>query len=184
MQYTNPKPPGAFEKADAAVVRVIRAVSYISGVCLVGIMFVAFFNVLGEKLFHKGIPMSTELVQYLHIPVVFLAAAYVTLDRGHTRIDLLSSRFPKAVQAVCSVLGNLLGAGICAFISSRGFVQMGNFITRHKMSSVAGIGFPLWPFALVLAAGFALLAFSFLWSILRTFAGIPAEAPPVPGEGE
>jgi TRAP-type C4-dicarboxylate transport system permease small subunit len=163
------------EMVDKVVVRVIKSISYISGVCLIGIMLVAFFNVIGEKLRalglpFKGIPSSTEIIQYLHIPVVFLAAAHVTLDRGHTRIDLLSSKFPKTVQNIFDTFGNICGIIICGFISQRGFVQMNKFITRNMKSSVSGVGFPLWPFALILSIGFALLAFSFLWSIVREYA--------------
>lgn len=167
---------GMFRLADKVVFTGLHVVSYISGICLVVIMLVAFFNVLGEKLFKSGIPMSTEIIQYFHIPVVFLAAAYVTLDHGHTRIDLLSSHFPKALQQICAVLGDLLGIFICGFISYRGFVQMARFIARHKTSSVSGMSFDLWPFALIMAIGFALMAFSFFWSILRRFF-LPAEEP-------
>jgi TRAP-type C4-dicarboxylate transport system permease small subunit len=110
---------------DSVIVKILRYVSYISGVCLILIMFVAFFNVLGEKILHKGIPASTEIIQYLHIPVVFLACGYVTLDTGHTKIDLLSKHFPK------------------------------------------------WPFALIFAIGFFLLAFSFLWATVRLYVKKP-----------
>lgn len=163
------------KRIDQGIVKTIKGISYISGVCLVGIMLVAFFNVLGEKLRMAGVPVSgipasTEIIQYLHIPVVFLASAYVTLDRGHTNIDLVSSKFPKVVQQVISVMSNLLGAGICGFLSQRGFVQMMKFYTRHKCSSMSGAGFPLWPFAMILAVGFAMLSFTFFWSIVRQFA--------------
>lgn len=162
-------------KMDNLVVKIIKSISYLSGVCLIGIMLVAFFNVLGEKLRSlglpfTGIPASTEIIQYLHIPVVFLASAYVTLDRGHTNIDLLSRKFSPLLQNIFHIFGNICGSLICAFISQRGFIQMGKFITRHKMSSVSGVGFPLWPFALILAIGFALLLLSFLWSIVRQYA--------------
>lgn len=167
--------PTLFDRVDSWVVRVLKWVSYLSALCLVGIMLVAFFNVLGEKLRKiglpvTGIPASTEIIQYLHIPVVFLAASFVTLDRGHTKIDLLSSHFPKTVQQICSTIGNLVGTAICGVISWRAFIRMGKFISIHKMSSVSGVGFPLWPFALITAIGFALLAFSFLWSIVRQYA--------------
>ncbi len=160
---------------DGIITNTIKYVSYISGACLAGIMLVAFFNVIGEKLRSlglpvTGIPASTEIVSYLHIPVVFLAAAYVTLDRGHTRIDMVSSKLPKIVEKVLITVGFLLGIGICSFISWRGFVQMGKFIVRHKMSSVTGVGFPLWPFALIMSVGFALLALSFIWAIVKQYA--------------
>lgn len=158
-----------FLKADRVVTRSIRYISYASGVCLVGIMVVAFFNVLGEKLFHKGIPASTEIIQYLHIPVVFLACAFVTVDRGQVRIDLLFERLGPRLKTVLSVFGDALGIFICMFIAVRGFIQTGNFIERHAMSSISGIGFPLWPFGAILWFGFALFAFSFLWCILRRF---------------
>jgi TRAP-type C4-dicarboxylate transport system permease small subunit len=165
-------PESKLQKIDRFLFMAIRAVSCLSGICLVGIMLTAFFNVLGEKLFKHGIPASTEIIQYLHIPVVFLSAAYVSLDRGHTAIDLLSSHFPKALQRICGFLGNLLGVFICSFAGYRGLTQMERFFVRHRMSSVTGVGFPLWPFALILSAGFILLALSFLRKILCTVTGI------------
>jgi len=163
----------AYEKADNVVVTILKYVSYVSGVCLILIMLVAFFNVLGEKIFHHGIPASTEIIQYLHIPVVFLACGYVTLDNGHTKIDLLSSKLPPAVQKVLTTIGYLLGAGICAFVGARGVVQMMKFINTHAKSSTTGIGFPIWPFALIFSVGFFLLSFSFIWAITRQYVKRP-----------
>lgn len=158
---------GGWGKADSLIVRIIRGISYAAAVCLVGIMLVAFFNVLGEKLFHKGIPASTEIIRYLHVPAVFLCAGFVTLDRGQTNIDLLSQRFPKKVQDIVSIFSFVLGAAISAFVGCRGLVQMSKHIANHVKSSTTGFGFPLWPFSLIFAFGFFLLAFSFLWSIVR-----------------
>lgn len=172
LRELSDSPNSLFHKADHAFITVVKSISYLSAVCLVGIMLVAFFNVIGEKLRQvglpvTGIPASTEIIQYLHIPVAFLASAYVTMDRGHTKVDLLSNKLPQAVQTVCFVLGDLIGSAICAIISWRAFVQMGKFIARHRMSSVSGIGFPLWPFALITGISFALLAVSLLWDIVR-----------------
>ena len=175
-----------FDKVDGVICKVLKCFAYVSAACLVGIMLVAFFNVLGEKLRQAGLPVtgipaSTEIVQYLHIPVVFLAAAFVTLDRGHTNIDLLSAKFPKVLKKICNIFGYLVGIAISALVSWRGFIQMGKFITRHKMSSVSGVGFPLWPFALILAVGFVLVGVSFVWAIIREIAGYQ---PPAPGGPE
>ena len=170
----------AIAKIDNTVCRVLKYIAWVSAVCLIAIMFVAFFNVLGEKLRGvglpvSGIPASTEIIQYLHIPVVYLAAAYVTLDRGHTRIDLLSAKFPKIVQKCCTVIGDILGLGVCGLIAWRGFIQMGKFIARHKMSSVSGVGFALWPFALIMSVGYILLALSLIFHIIREVSGYSDE---------
>ncbi len=153
------------------------------------IMLVAFFNVLGEKLRKigvpvTGIPSSTEIVEYLHVPMVFLAAAFTTLDRGHTRIDLVCGHFPAVVQKILIALGNLMGAGICGFISYRSYLQTAKFLLRNKMSSTSGFAFPLWPFVLIMAIGFTLLAFSFLWAIARDFFGTGEPHKPDPMGGE
>ena len=158
---------GGWGKADSWIVKIIRCISYAAAVCLVGIMFVAFFNVLGEKIFHKGIPMSTELIKYLHVPAVFLCAGFVTLDRGQTNIDLLSQKFPQKVQDIVNICSFVLGAAISAFVGYRGVVQMSKHIANHVKSSTTGVGFPLWPFSLIFAFGFFMLAFSFVWSIVR-----------------
>ena len=171
---------GGWGKADSLIVRIIRCISYVAAVCLVGIMFVAFFNVLGEKILHKGIPMSTELIKYLHVPAVFLCAGFVTLDRGQTNIDLLSQKFPKKVQDIVNICSFVLGAAISAFVGYRGIVQMSKHIANHVKSSTTGVGFPLWPFSLIFAFGFFMLAFSFLWSIVRVV--VPkVDVAPAPG---
>lgn len=167
---------GNLGKVDRTIVSVVRVISYLSAVFLIGIMFVAFFNVLGEKILHQGIPGSTEIVKYLHVPVVFLSAAYVTLDRGQTAIDLLSQHFPKAIRTVTTTFNFLLGAAISVFIGYRGLVQMGKHLKTHARSSVTGFGFPLWPFSFIFALGFFMIAFAFLWSIVRYFA--PKEEEP------
>jgi TRAP-type C4-dicarboxylate transport system permease small subunit len=161
---------GGIGKADRIIVQIFKVISYVSAVCLVGIMIVAFFNVLGEKILHRGIPGSTEIVEYLHVPVVFLSAAFVTLDRGQTAIDLISQHFPKWLQNVTSTFCFLLGAAICTFVGYRGFVQMGKHLNTHAMSAVTGFGFPLWPFSFLFAIGFMMIAFSFIWSIVRIYA--------------
>ncbi len=158
-----------FSTCDGVIMKIVKAISYVSGVCLVGIMLVAFFNVLGEKIFHHGIPGSTEIITYLHVPVVFLAAAYVTLDNGHTKIDLLSSRFPIAVQKILATIAYLIGAFICCFTGYWGFRRMGELIANHTKSSTTGFGFPVWPFAFMFAAGMFMLALTFLWCIVRQY---------------
>ena len=167
MPLHNQELVGGWGKADNIIVKVIRYISYVSAVCLVGIMLVAFFNVLGEKILHKGIPGSTEIIKYLHVPVVFLSSAYVTLDRGQTSIDLLSQKFPAQVQKIINIISFILGAAISAFVGARGIVQMLKHISVHAKSSTTGFGFALWPFSLLFSVGFFMLAFSFLWSIVR-----------------
>ena len=91
----NPEDFEGFLKIDRVIKKILRFFCWLSAAALIVIMLIAVINVFGEKLaqagvsWSKGIPNNNGLIQYFHIPLVFLAAGYVTLDQGHTRIDLL-----------------------------------------------------------------------------------------------
>jgi TRAP-type C4-dicarboxylate transport system permease small subunit len=166
-----------YEKLDHGVVSVIRWISYVSGVFLAAIMLIAVFNVIGEKLqkiipWIHGISMASAYIQYFHIPVVFLAAGFVTLDRGHTNIDLLSCHFPSVLQKAFVTLGHALGAGVSFFIAYRAFFfLMVRFYKNSSLISTSVNAWPKWPFAFIHGLGFTLLGFSFLWAIVRQYKG-------------
>ena len=175
---------GTLGKIDNITVKIVRWISYISAVCVAVIMFVAFIDAIGSKFFKTGIPGAYSIIQYAHVPLVFLATGFVTLDRGQTYIDLLSSKFPKVLQKICQIFSFLLGAFICCFVAWRSLIQMQSYLKYHNMSSVTGFGFPLWPFSLILSIGFFLIAVTFLWSIVRVLAPKVDLVPEKPDEAE
>ncbi len=162
--------PGVLGKVDAMIVKIVRWISYLSAICVALIMVIAFFDALGSKILKVGIPGAYEIIQYTHVPLVFLATGFVTLDRGQTTIDLLCSKFPSVVQKICTIFSFLLGAFISSFVAIRALYQMQSDLSVHKLSSVTGFGFPLAPFDFILAFGFFLIAVCFLWSIVRVMA--------------
>ena len=106
--------------------------------------------------------------------MVFFAIAFVQVERGHTHIDLLLDKFPKIVQKVIMFLSYLLGCAVSTLISWRSFVLM-----QQKLSTLAKAGssrtsFVVWPFAVVVFVGFALLAVAMLWSAIREWT-VPVE---------
>ena len=133
-----------FMRVDLVVKKVLRFFCWLSAVALIIIMLIAFINVIGEKLaragvtWAKGIPNSNYLIQYFHIPLVFLAAGYVTIDQGHTRIDLLIQKLPM-VEKIAMAVGHVLGAALAFFISYRGvFVTLvKDFEKNMRITSTA-----------------------------------------------
>ncbi len=181
MSNENLKPEGrigdddfsGFLKIDKTIRKILRFFCWASAVALTVIMLVAFINVVGEKLgragvaWAKGIPNSTAIIQYFHIPLVFLAAGYVTLDQGHTRIDLLIQKWPK-VEKVFMAIGHVLGAAISFFIAYRGtFVTLAENLKNHARISTTASSWVAWPFTVCHCLGFFLLGCSFLWALAR-----------------
>ena len=160
----------SFDKKLRAVFRVF---AWGSAIALCAILVIAVVNVCGEKLgrigisWAAGIPNASGMIQYFHIPLVFLAAGYVTLDQGHTRIDLLIQKWPK-VEKVAMFAGHILGAALSFFIAYRGlFVTLINQIQRHTRVSTNANAWPAWPFTICHCVGFFLLGCSFIWSMIR-----------------
>lgn len=162
-----------FLKVDQVIRKVLRFFCWLSAIALCVIMIVAVVNVCGEKLaragvtWAKGIPNSTGIIQYFHIPLVFLAAGYVTLDQGHTRIDLLIQKWP-VVEKIFMMIGHILGAALAFFISYRGFfVTLAQQLERHTRVSTNSSAWYAWPFTVCHCVGFFLLGCSFIWALVR-----------------
>ncbi len=162
-----------FLRVDRVICRILRFFCYLSGIALIAIMLICFINVCGEKLvkagvsWASGIPNSSSLVQYLHIPLVFLAAGYVTTDQGHTRIDLLIARFPR-VEKISMFIGCLLGAFMGFFISYRGFtVTLAKDFAKNMRIASTATSPKAWPFTVCHCVGFFLLGVSFVWAAVR-----------------
>ncbi len=164
-----------FQRVDDRIMAFFHFFANISAIALCAILAIAFLDVVGAKL-HKagiswihGIASSQAMIQYCHIPLVFLTAGYVTLDQGHTRIDLLCSHFPDWLQKVFMLLGHIFGALLSFYIS---FIAITNILTvdlakQKTITNIPGSGWPKWPFTICHIVGFALLGFSFVWAIVR-----------------
>lgn len=162
-----------FLRVDMIVKKVLRFFCWLSAVALIVIMLIAVINVIGEKLrsagaaWAHGIPNSNYLIQYFHIPLVFLAAGYVTIDQGHTRIDLLIQKWPK-VEKVAMFIGHILGAAISFFISYRGItVTLAKDFAKNIRITSTATAPKAWPFTICHCVGFFLLGCSFIWALVR-----------------
>ncbi len=162
-----------FLKIDRVIRQILRYFCWLSAIALIVIMCIAFFNVIGEKLavagvsWAKGIPNSNAIIQYFHIPLVFLAAGYVTLDQGHTRIDLLVQKWPKA-EKLFMVIGHVLGAALSLFISYRAItVTLVKDFEKNMRIAATASSFKAWPFTVCHCVGFFLLGVSFVWALVR-----------------
>lgn len=169
MKKEGKAPNPALIRFDNGIFNVMKWISYISAVCLFVITILSTADVAGNKIFDHGITNATELVTYLNIPVVFLSAAFVQLERGHTHIDLIYTHFPQWAQKLIHTVGNVLGVAISAFIGYRAVI-----LTTQKFASVAKSSssinaFVIWPFVALIALGFLLMAVAFLWSLVREF---------------
>lgn len=145
---------------------ITKKFSYISTICLFLIMLLAVVDIIGAKLFNKGVVGTLELIESLNVPLVFLAAAFVQLDRGHIRIELLQSRMPAFLRHLINIIGYITGTLMCGFFCWRTLILFNEAMEIGK-STGGGLDFPIWPTVGILVLGFGLLMLAFLISIIR-----------------
>ena len=170
----NEKNDNAFKKIDRAVFKTTKCLSYVSAIALILVAVICTVDVVGLKLFGSGIRNGTDIVTYLNIPVVFMAIAFIQVERGHTSIDLLLGKFPKIVQRIIVIIGNLLGAVVSGFVSWRIVMLTIEKFQKMSTASAGRNSFVVWPFAAIVALGLALLALAMLWCVIRDIT-IPKE---------
>lgn len=172
-----------FDKIDSGVYKVIRTISYAAGVFLCAIMVLAVVNVILEKLHKMGVPVNgigdtKQWIQYLNICVVYFATAFVTLERGHSNMNLLTRRYPKVVQNILGAAAYLSGAAVFSYIGYLGVVKVlsGQLANNARINETLATSFPQWPFGVAYCFGFFLLGFSCLWAFVRIcFGKAPAQ---------
>lgn len=156
--------------------------AYIAAFSLLAIVLIAFLDVCGEKLAKLGLPITgipnySNWIAYLHVVVVFMTCGYVTLDRGHTIVDILTSRLPRILNRVTGYIGLVFGAVVAMFLSYRGIVGLLPDTLRYNTTITTTSTFPQWPLVVVYIAGCILLAISFIWATVRYAVGY---TPPQP----
>lgn len=163
-----------FDAVDKVVYRILRYISYCAMVFLAMMMLMAVVNVVLEKLHKIGVPVSglsdtQSWIKYMNICVVYLGTAYVTLERGHSGLDLLTRRYPQKVQSILSGFAYLCGTVVIGFITYVGYIKVltPQLEKNVRINENLATSFPQWPFGVVYVVGMGLLAFSCFWAFLR-----------------
>lgn len=164
----------ALMKVDNVIVKLTKYVGYAAVPSVLISLAVAFVDVLSAKIFRSSIPYSAEMIQYMNVPTVFLVVAYVQLTSGHVTIEALYQRFPPVIKRILGLIINIASAAISWFVAYRSLVYMLDRMALNVKSAIT-YGFVIWPFIGVLSLGYFLLGLAFLWSGIRTAAGVGRE---------
>lgn len=115
----------------------------------------------GNAVFRYAFNMSSnawlEIQWYLFSAIFLFCAGYTLLHNQHVRIDIITGRLPKRMQAWVDILGTVFFllpmALVIMWLSWPVFVDA---YQRHEISTNAG-GLIIWPARLMMPVGFFLL---------------------------
>lgn len=132
--------------------RIIRILAFLGCVVMAVMAVVVTVNVAGRFFFGHPLKGTVELVEAMMLIVAFFAIPYTAQKRGHVRVTLIVSRFPKPVQLVVRRVGFFISAFIIGTITYQATVNTIYYI-RHLNETTPILYIPLAPFRLIMALG-------------------------------
>jgi TRAP-type C4-dicarboxylate transport system permease small subunit len=123
-----------------------------------------------------SIPWGDIAARQLVIWVGFLGAYLATRGGRHFRIDVITRLFPPRARAWVTVVSDLLAAAVCVFLVKAG----ATFVTAGlDPRAILFLGIPQTAAAMIVPAGFALVALQLFLRSLRGAARAAGGLPPL-----
>lgn len=132
----------------------------VTGMLLLIGVAINFANVVGRYMFAYAIPWAEEVLVFLMLWMVFVAAIVIAFRGSHINMDLFYVKFPKRMQIVVNAAIAISFVICCSFVA----IQSLKVVRLHFMNgSVSfGSGLPTWIPALAIFTGMAFTAVAVL----------------------
>jgi len=142
----------------------LKGALYVAGGALLVMMGLAFGN-MALRPFSSPIKGTYELVGFMGSLVASLALGYTQSQRGHTLVDILSSRYPARFGKVVQGLSDLLLGLLFVAITYELLRWARELMREGELSETLRV--PFYPFVFGVAVGCGLLTFVFLSDALK-----------------
>jgi C4-dicarboxylate transporter DctQ subunit len=148
------------------VMRWNRVEGLLIGILALAGVVCAFYGVIMRYVFRMAPEWAEEVVIYMTIWAVFIAASTLAEEKGHVAATLLVERFPLRVRRILAVFNGILALGFCGIISGYGFwIVLQTYACNEK--SPTALRFPLWVAYLSVAVGCTLVGIRYVIRIYR-----------------
>ena len=140
--------------------------NWISAGCIIFLMLFISTDVTTRYLAARPIPGSFEIGQILLTVIVFLALAQTQAERGHLRVEVVTSRLPVKARAIMDIIAYLAGIllyGLIVWKTSRWAWESWEL----KEYAAGTINVPLYPAKFAMVAGCGLFCLRFIYDIAQ-----------------
>ena len=145
---------GIAVKAERTLERHLRNISrimvYFGGTILTGIAIMTVISIIGRAFVKYGlgpIPGDFELVEAGCAVAVFSFLPWCQLNRGHVSVDVLANQFPKSLQGVLILIGDITISLVAFVITWRLWMGMGERTIWFSQPVRDILGFGYKPFS-------------------------------------
>lgn len=145
----------------------IVATDVLAALSLMGMMGVAFIDVIGRTFFNAPLPGATELTELAVAATISFAFPSLGYRGLHATIDVLDAFVPERWRGVQTGFADLLCAVAFAFVAWRVWIEGGK--TARFGGATPLLEVPMAPVLYGIAILFAISALAFVLAIFRPF---------------
>lgn len=158
--------------AEAIIVGT-KALHWVSGAFIVGLMFMTVANILGRWTMGRPVRGTVELTEIGMIAIVFLGLAYAQVRDDHIRVDLLYNRLGERGRLVLRAFSSIVSLAVVLVMTWRLYDYSGVLASSGRTTSSLAI--PLTWAAWIAVAGGIVYAIGIL-STMTDRSGPPPPA--------
>jgi len=122
---------------------------------LAAMMVLTGVDVFLRYIFNRPVSGSYEMTEFMMPIVIAFGLAYCALEKGHVRVELLTSRLSERAQAIMNSFASIVFLGVFILITWQTFLRAKGMLDVGQISIVLYI--PVFPFVLAVAVGSAAL---------------------------
>ena len=149
LLFAIPRLDDALEKLESSLLTLI----------LIGMIGLAFTQVILRNLFNTGIEWGDALVRHLVLWVGFIGASLATKEGGHLAMDLVSRSLPKALRKPTAMFVDAASSLVCALLALAAYKSV--LIVKEEPSYLIPGLLPAWCATVIVPVGFALMSLRF-----------------------
>ncbi len=137
-----------------------RFFGYASGLGILLMGFILFWEVIARYVFNAPTLWAGETATYLFIWIMLAGSAYALQEGRHVHIDLVVTRLPRRLRAFVAAVTSLGGTLFCSVVVLQAWDMVAKALLFKKHSPTP-LGVPLFIPLSALLLGFALLTVQF-----------------------
>lgn len=142
---------------------------YICVATFVVMLTLTFVNIVSRYLLTMSLSFTEEIVTSLFVIASLAGASIAIREHAHLGLDFITSYFPKSIQRLLFVLGNVLGIVFCSVVFHHGAIMVYHEFESGQVS--ATMQWPEWIYGMTVPVGSALLIVRYFLTICETLSG-------------
>ncbi|WP_052144878.1 TRAP transporter small permease [Halalkalibacter okhensis] len=148
------------KKASKGLENIAAVILFLSAMLVIA-------NVISRRVFNMPITGTLDLVLFFTTALIALSIAYCAVDGGHISISIFVDRLPKKVQKIINVIIGTISALFLVLVARQLVLYA---ISSHASGDVSlTLRWPHYPFIILLAVGFGVLALVVIGQVLSLF---------------